>query len=245
MRSLCQIILSLFLCQAILAANDDVDWTTQIDDLKEVIGASAAAGEVLADLEAWDPDQSVMGTESLYRFRDLYLNDPSYTGMIRAMVAPSFMNSLYKYWTGASMADSAEVIFRSGELSLEFLRLIHKIPYALTSNADEIVLTKDEFLKSVGVMTSHGLILINSVLLAAIPEMDPFNGLAVYLGTQLFRCTSYTLTLCAGVFNDDIEYLDVALRSLENSYIQRHKPEHLAIIMRLQAHRLQNKAKID
>jgi len=236
MRIFYYIIWSIIQCHSLMAADASINFKDQVLVLEQLVPPSKAKNKVLADLKSWDPEVSSSLWQLPMWFWDRYLNDDSFSGEIRA----SFLSSLVNSVAGEPLAFSTETLIRASEVGLETLRFSDKIPYMLYA---EGVSPSHEMAKTFTVIFCHMSALGSQACQAMLnTSNDPFNMLALYLGSRGFAWTSILSAIATGCLFTDDDYIDVALRSLKRSYEKLHQEAKLAVVVEMIAERAKLRA---
>lgn len=230
-----------------LMANESELWKEQVSDLKSIFSQNEHSyklkfdeddlKDVYGELDKWGPDRASSLWKIPVWFRDAYLHDDSFRGVVRANVLPSFLESCYSTVTGDSLSCPVDSMVRSAEMGLEILRNVHKLPYVQYSKGLAGICQTygwNDVAKSIFTLISHGAALSADLLnQVGDPYSAAFAGLVCRPVSVLFSgATMY--------FAMDGEYVDVALRSLKRLYEKQNKNQQLAIVEHMIAHRKAN-----
>ena len=242
MRSLHQVIFSLLLCQALMGAQAQGSWEQEFEALTKNIEASPALDDVLADLKTWDPNKAWPGAQTIYWFRDRYLNDASINGLARANFYAAVINTCHNLVVQDSLqCASLDTIGYTYEMAVEGLRLLHRMPYIfLATDENDSILSMSELCKHGAVMCSHGAMLLSFVDTSSPSLAVKISGAVVSYGMKL---TSMGFSLAAAYLSTKDQYLDLALRGLLRKYTSIHREEHRIIVQAIINEQDKNKIK--
>jgi hypothetical protein len=247
MRFFSYAFLFLILSQRLYATDGDSQiWKHQFESLGRMAGPEQAKEQVLLELALWGPDQTCSYWKFPLWFRDLYLHDESFRGLVRAYFIPDFMNSWEKFPMDTSFTYPHNMSTNVEEITILALRIAPKLPSLLCAEKRAEILGAIKWkdcAKSCAAQLGHWSALASS---AISHRQNPYKGNALLffaaLGTsQLFNASHLIFASATAYLAMDGDFIDVALRSLKRKYELQQKWEEYAVVSMMIAHLAKNK----
>jgi len=198
--------LLIFFCQTLNAQDSEVRrWN---EDIKLIQGAITQVKDrdveaVFSDLYDWHPEHVSGPSKFAVKFRDRYLYDESITPLVRSTYIPGVISSFKDFFAPPTLLPSQAVA------QLWYLSL--KMPYAIAEGS-----LKESSIVAVANHTA---------------ALGSWSFLFENVGMELLTSRTLFALLACWQSAEATDYMDVALRSLQERYEIQKKDQILAVVL--------------